>query len=140
MMRTDGVSLLATLNHNRTRPTCLGEVIEKTNIRSRRAVKPRQHILRPKQIACEPSAPFFAPGDRLVTYGLSVALIVSALLLARWLDAHFVGAPVSVLLCAVMLSGWFGGLGPGLFASILAFLAFGNEFVVPIHSFTVSAA
>jgi PAS domain S-box-containing protein len=77
-------------------------------------------------------------GDRLTPYGLAVALVVGVLLFAGWLEAHFVGAPVSLLLCAVMFSGWFGGLGPGLLAAVLALLVFDYAFVAPVNSFSIS--
>jgi PAS domain S-box-containing protein len=89
------------------------------------------------QIADSPA--FLGYGDRLAPYGLAVALVVSIMLFAEWLEAHFVGAPVSLLLCAVMFSGWFGGVGPGLLAAVLAFLVFDYEFVAPLHSRIISA-
>ena len=89
------------------------------------------------QIAGSP--PLLGFGDRLTPYGLAVALVVSVLLFAGWLETHFVGAPVSLLLCAVMFSGWFGGLGPGLLAAVLAFLVFDYAFVAPMNSFSISA-
>ena len=90
-------------------------------------------------IASGPGAALVTYGDRLTPYGLAVALVISVMIFAGWLEAHFVGAPVSLLLCAVMLSGWFGGFGPGLFASGLAFLVFDFAFVEPRNSFTISA-
>lgn len=43
-------------------------------------------------------------------------------------------APVSLFLCAVILSAWFGGVGPGLVATTLSALAFNYYFLPPIHS------
>jgi PAS domain S-box-containing protein len=53
------------------------------------------------------------------------------------MEPNFVGAPVSLFSCAVLLSGWFGGLGPGFFAAALAILAFDFEFVTPLHSLAI---
>ena len=50
-----------------------------------------------------------------------------AFLIERWMEAYLVGAPVSLFVCATMLSGWFGGFGPGLLAAALAILAFDYE-------------
>jgi K+-sensing histidine kinase KdpD len=47
-----------------------------------------------------------------------------AFLIESWMEAYLVGAPVSLFVCATMLSGWFGGFGPGLLAAALAILAF----------------
>jgi C4-dicarboxylate-specific signal transduction histidine kinase len=41
---------------------------------------------------------------------------------------------VSLFLCAVMLSAWFGGVGPGLLATALSAFAFYYYFLPPIHS------
>jgi signal transduction histidine kinase/CheY-like chemotaxis protein len=61
----------------------------------------------------------------------------AALLAARWLEIHFETAPVSLFLCAVMFSAWYGGVGPGLLAAALCLLAFKYYFVAPLHSLAV---
>jgi two-component system sensor histidine kinase UhpB len=50
---------------------------------------------------------------------------------------YLVGSPVSLFLCAVMLSAWFGGLKPGLLATALSVLAFDYYFAAPIYSLSV---
>src|SRR5262249_15148898 len=135
MLRTQEVLLPVWFGYNAPRSTGRGEVLAKTNIRDTRAVKPQSRT--PGSDMGRRSAPFFANGGRLAKYGLTVALVASALLLAQWMEANFVGAPASLLLCAVMLSGWFGGLGAGLLASVLSFLAFNYGFVDPAHSLSV---
>jgi transcriptional regulator with PAS, ATPase and Fis domain len=50
---------------------------------------------------------------------------------------HLNSAPVSLFLCAVMFSAWFGGVGPGLLATVLSALAFYYNFLPPVDSFTV---
>ena len=47
-------------------------------------------------------------------YAVAVVSTAVALGIARWLDVHFESAPVSLFLCAVMLSAWLGGVGAGL--------------------------
>ena len=42
--------------------------------------------------------------------------------------------PVSLFLCAVILSAWFGGAWPGLLATTLSALAFYYYFLLPMHS------
>jgi signal transduction histidine kinase len=44
---------------------------------------------------------------------------------------------VSLFLCAVMFSAWFGGGGPGALALLLSVLALDYSFVAPIYSFAV---
>jgi PAS domain S-box-containing protein len=103
------------------------------------AVKLNPDMSRLDPIASGHGVALVTYGDRLTPYGLAVALVISVMIFAGWLEAHFVGAPVSLLLCAVMFSGWFGGVGPGLLASGLALLVFDFAFVEPRNSFTISS-
>jgi C4-dicarboxylate-specific signal transduction histidine kinase len=52
------------------------------------------------------------------------------------LEAYAVTAPVSLFLCAIMFSAWFGGFGPGLLAITLSILAFKYYYVAPLHTLT----
>jgi transcriptional regulator with PAS, ATPase and Fis domain len=45
------------------------------------------------------------------------------------------GAPVSLFLCAVMLSGWFGGAGPGLLSVLLVAVGFYYDCLPPNDTF-----
>src|SRR5215211_8875729 len=76
-------------------------------------------------------------------YCLAVASIVVALGFHLLLDSLFIHSAFLplilgvVMLCAsVMLSAWYGGLGPGLLATALAALIADYHFVQPIHSFS----
>ena len=53
-------------------------------------------------------------------YGISVLSVAAALIVSRLPAVHLQDAPVSLLLCAVILSAWFGGIGPGLLATALS--------------------
>lgn len=68
-------------------------------------------------------------------YAISVVSVSLALLIAHWPSIHLESAPVSLLLCAVMLSAWFGGTGPGALATILSSAAFYYGFLPPVDSF-----
>src|SRR6267143_6033928 len=67
-------------------------------------------------------------------YGIAVLSVTVALIISRWPALHLQDAPVSLFLCAVMLSAWFGGVGPGLLATTLSDLAFDYYFLAPMHS------
>ena len=69
--------------------------------------------------------------------GVAVLSVTSALVIARLLETHLVGAPVSLFLCAAMFSAWFGGLRAGLLAMALSLLGFIYYFVTPTYSFAV---
>jgi signal transduction histidine kinase/CheY-like chemotaxis protein len=73
----------------------------------------------------------------ILRYGAAALSAAAALIAARWLEVHFETAPVSLFLCAVMFSAWYGGTGPGLLAAALCLLAFKYYFVAPVHSLAV---
>jgi PAS domain S-box-containing protein len=70
-------------------------------------------------------------------YGIAVVSVAAALTLSHLPAVHLQEAPVSLFLCAVILSAWFGGIGPGLLATALSALAFNYYFLPPIHSLTL---
>jgi len=75
----------------------------------------------------------------LLNYGIAVLSVTAALTIARWIESVLQSSPqVSLFLCAVMLSAWFGGVRPGLLAIALSVLAFDYYFVPPINSFAVA--
>ena len=63
--------------------------------------------------------------------------VTAALVSSQLLERYLVPAPVSVFLCAVMFSAWFGGLRPGLLATALSVLAFAYYFTTPLYSLFV---
>jgi PAS domain S-box-containing protein len=73
----------------------------------------------------------------IARYGVTVVSVAAALISSRLLDLYLVAAPVSLFLCAVMFSAWFGGLRPGLLATALSVLAFKYYFTAPVYSLLV---
>jgi C4-dicarboxylate-specific signal transduction histidine kinase len=67
-------------------------------------------------------------------YGIAVLSVAAALTVSGMPAIHLQDAPVSLFLCAVILSSWLGGVGPGLVATVLSALAFNYYFLPPIHS------
>jgi K+-sensing histidine kinase KdpD len=45
-----------------------------------------------------------------------------------------------IFFCSILVSSWYGGLFPGLFAALLSWLALDYYFIPPIHAFAVSSA
>jgi signal transduction histidine kinase len=70
----------------------------------------------------------------IARYGVAVVSVSAALVCSWWMDMYLVGSPVSLFLCAVMFSAWFGGLNPGLLATALSVLAFKYYFADPEYS------
>jgi signal transduction histidine kinase len=74
-------------------------------------------------------------------YAVAVLSVVAALVAALLLEPPMHSSPfVSLSLCAIMFSAWFGGLGPGLLATALSVACFTYHFVPPVDSFKVAAA
>jgi C4-dicarboxylate-specific signal transduction histidine kinase len=72
-------------------------------------------------------------------YGVTLASVASAVILARVLDHYWQSTPyVSLFLCAILCSAWFGGFRQGLLAITLSALAFAYYFLPPIYSFAVN--
>ena len=76
---------------------------------------------------------------RVRGYGIAVLSVGAALLISHWPFLHLEYAPVSLFLCAVMLSAWSGGAGPGLLSVFLSALGFYYSFLPPTDSFAVKA-
>ena len=67
-------------------------------------------------------------------YGAAVVSVSIALLISHWPFLHLESAPVSLFLCAVILSAWLGGIGPSSLAIILSAVAFYYSFLPPVDS------
>src|ERR1700739_3161084 len=72
--------------------------------------------------------------QRTRKYAIAVLSVTAALILSQITALHLEAAPASLLYCAVMLGGWFGGFGPGYIATALSTLAFYYYILPPIHS------
>jgi C4-dicarboxylate-specific signal transduction histidine kinase len=75
----------------------------------------------------------------IVHYGVAVLSVGVALVVARLLDIYMVTAPVSLFLCAIIVSGWFGGMRGAFLSVVLSLLAFDYYFVNPLHTFIPAA-
>src|SRR6202790_1833224 len=73
-------------------------------------------------------------------YGIAVLSVTAALIIARLPAFHLEAAPVSLFLCALMFTAWFGGVGPGLLATALSAFAFAYYFLPPMYSLAPKTA
>ena len=72
------------------------------------------------------------------SFAIAVLSVAAALIVSRAPSFHLQSAPVSLFLCAVMVSAWVGGLLPGLLATLLSCLLFSYYFLAPTSSFSVN--
>ncbi len=67
--------------------------------------------------------------SRIWSYGFAVFSVASAMIISRWL-APRIGFPGALFLFVVMLSAWYGGVGPGLLATTLSAISFQYFFLL----------
>jgi PAS domain S-box-containing protein len=70
-------------------------------------------------------------------YGIAVLLVGAAVFMSQWPALHVRTAPSALFLCAIMVSAWLGGIGPGLLAVVLCCIAFDYYIMPPLHSFAI---
>lgn len=78
------------------------------------------------------------PEKSLLSYGFAFLTSVFAGLLTRWTDPFLHTTYFfEFFQAAVVLSAWYGGLGPGVVAATVSFLILDYYFVPPINVFTI---
>src|SRR5689334_98515 len=85
-----------------------------------------------------PEFPSRRVASAVLQYGLSVLLVLCALLVTLLLNPDTLSTPLFFL--AIMLSAWVGGIGPGLAAAALATLAVVYFFLPPKYSLRFNPA
>jgi len=70
----------------------------------------------------------------MMRYGVAVLSVAAAVIVGLWPPLHLQRATVSLFLCSVMFSAWFGGIGPALLAISLSVLAFDYYYLLPVYS------
>jgi len=77
--------------------------------------------------------------DLLKRYGLAFVLAVVALLVRMSLPVREGTTIYQLPLVAVILAGWYGGRGPGLFASLVSWVGVLHFLLPPVNSWQLSA-
>jgi PAS domain S-box-containing protein len=74
----------------------------------------------------------------ILRYAVALLSTITSLIILWWMNTvGEAAAHVSLFLCAVMFSAWFGGFKPGLLALGISMLAFNYYFLSPTHSLGV---
>ena len=76
--------------------------------------------------------------ERILRYGVAVALAVLALVIRGVLPIDEGRVPYVVAFSAIIASAWFGGRGPGLLSIAVSALGIAYFFIPPVHSFRVA--
>jgi K+-sensing histidine kinase KdpD len=78
-------------------------------------------------------------GSAIQRAGIALSCVAAALVSTLLLQRLFPYPFLFLFFAAVMISAWFGGKAPGLFAVLLSTLAVDYFFVPPFHSFVINA-
>ncbi len=75
-------------------------------------------------------------------YSVAAVSVAAALAIALLADTLLQGGSpiVSLLFCAIIITVWFGGRGPGLFAIAVSALIFDYYFLAPARTLAISFA
>jgi len=74
----------------------------------------------------------------VLRYGLAVLSVAAALSITQLLRTYFEPTPNSLFFCAIVISSWFGGLGPGLLSGILSVWVIDYYFISPRYILAVN--
>lgn len=76
----------------------------------------------------------------LLRYGFVIATVALATLLTKLLEPIIAPSIFSLFLAAVLMAAWYGGLGPGLLATVLSSVALEYFFIIPsVHAWSIGA-
>src|SRR6185295_15587925 len=70
-------------------------------------------------------------------YGFAVLTVAAALVITKSLEQYTDITPL--FYAAIVVSAWFGGMGPGLVAVAVAAVSIDYYFVVPLYTFGLGA-
>ncbi|MDZ8030223.1 PAS domain S-box protein [Nostoc sp. DedSLP04] len=72
--------------------------------------------------------------EKLLHYGVAFLSVALALLATLLLHPYLMPTPAALFFAAVMVSAWYGGLGPGLLATLLSTFAVNYFFFKPLDA------
>lgn len=73
----------------------------------------------------------------LIEYGVALLSVGLALGITLLLTPYLASTPTPLFFIAVMISAWYGGLGPGILATILSTLAINYFFLEPLYQLSI---
>lgn len=88
--------------------------------------------------ASEPKKIFAGSREQLLHYGIALVSFALALGATLLVKAYLTPTPAALFYVAVMVSAWYGGLGPGLLATILSSLAINYFFFKPFEPHNIT--
>src|SRR4030095_5404019 len=74
----------------------------------------------------------------VLRYGLAVLSVLAAFSITQLLRTYFEPTPNSLFFCAIVASGWLGGLGPGLLSGLLSVGVIDYYFTFPRYTLGIN--
>ena len=90
-------------------------------------------------VSMSTSDPFRHSLRTALRYVAAVVSVSAALIGTLGLGPVMRTTPTILFFCAVMVSSWFGGLWPGILASLLSMFALDYYFIAPIYTFVIES-
>ncbi|MBD1845543.1 PAS domain S-box protein [Cyanobacteria bacterium FACHB-63] len=75
--------------------------------------------------------------SQIAEYSVTIASVALALGITLALNPYLAPTPTPLFFAAIMLSAWYGGLGPGIAATVLSTLAINYFLVEPIYELSI---
>jgi Domain of unknown function (DUF4118) len=79
----------------------------------------------------------FGPQPALFAYAVAAVAVGGAVVATLGLGSAVKNTP-TLFFCSIVLSSWFGGVGPGIFAGLLSAIALDYYFIPPIYALGIS--
>ena len=76
----------------------------------------------------------------MIGYAVAVLSVAAALIVTQELRLFFQATPNSLFFCAIIFASWFGGVGPGILASVLSVLTVKYFLTPPLHTLAINAS
>ncbi|MDZ8183977.1 MAG: DUF4118 domain-containing protein [Nostoc sp. ChiSLP02] len=94
----------------------------------------KMRVFQPKNIFVAKTGKSALIREQLLHYAVALLSVALALGITMVLKPYISATPAALLFAAVMVSAWYGGLAPGLFATALSTLALNYLFLRPLYS------
>ena len=73
-------------------------------------------------------------------YGVSLVVVIGSILINPYLTEHLHSSGLFIILAAIWFSAWYGGIGPGVFTTLVGALGIAYHLMEPRGSIGINSA
>ena len=73
-------------------------------------------------------------------YGVSLAVVIGSILINPYLATRFHSSGLFIILAAILFTAWYGGIGPGVFTTLVGALGIAYHLMEPRGSIAINSA